>query len=135
MGKATNNEAELHALDEGMSMCVEKGFSKILIKGDSQVVTNGVMQSSLCSWKLKTWLPMIEEKLYKSTEFWLAHTYHEGNRAVDWLGSEGIRIGTENILIDEMLVQNELSVILDQDRVGHPREGIGYKLWHPMHMW
>lgn len=69
MGKATNNEVELHSLDEGMNMCVEKGFLKILIEGDSQVVINGVMQSNFCSWKLKTWLSMIEEKLNKIIEF------------------------------------------------------------------
>lgn len=60
MGIATNNKAEICALNNGLEMCVNKEVSNILIEGNSQVVLNGVMRSNFISWKLNQWLPAIE---------------------------------------------------------------------------
>ncbi|GLJ42729.1 hypothetical protein SUGI_0885920 [Cryptomeria japonica] len=125
MGRATNNEAELRALDEGLNICVEKGLSKIYIEGDSQVVINWVMRSNFCSWKLNNWLPSIENKVRCIPEFQIAHIYREGNRASDWLANEGIRTGAEIICVDGMHSQKDLIDILVVDSEAHPREGIG----------
>ncbi|GLJ45809.1 hypothetical protein SUGI_0963950 [Cryptomeria japonica] len=112
MGIASDNEAELCTLEAGLKLCVEKGLSKIIIEGDSQVVIIRVMQSRFCSWRLNSWILMIRDILNKMYEFHLTHAYREGNRAVDWLANEGLRTGAENVLSEETTLQNDLSAIL-----------------------
>ncbi|GLJ29121.1 hypothetical protein SUGI_0574080 [Cryptomeria japonica] len=63
IGTATNNEAELKALDKGLELSLERGVTKILIEGDSRVVINGVMKYHFNNWRLDQWLPAIWDKV------------------------------------------------------------------------
>ncbi|GLJ36534.1 hypothetical protein SUGI_0734070 [Cryptomeria japonica] len=42
LGEAMNNEAELRAMEAGLAICVDRGVSKIILEGDSQLIINGV---------------------------------------------------------------------------------------------
>ncbi|XP_059076997.1 uncharacterized protein LOC131876189 [Cryptomeria japonica] len=42
IGRATNNEAEIRALEAGLLLCKEKGLTNVQIEGDSQIIVNGV---------------------------------------------------------------------------------------------
>ncbi|GLJ20811.1 hypothetical protein SUGI_0379410 [Cryptomeria japonica] len=44
-GIATNNVAEIDVLEVGLQWCVNNGIDKLIIKGDSQIILNGVSKS------------------------------------------------------------------------------------------
>ncbi|XP_057834365.2 uncharacterized protein LOC131044899 [Cryptomeria japonica] len=49
IGVATNNEAEIRALEARLRLCVRQGISRIIIEGDSQIIIDGITRSSFHS--------------------------------------------------------------------------------------
>lgn len=43
-GKASNNEAEFHALNRGIEISISKGYHKLQIEGDSMLVIETLKQ-------------------------------------------------------------------------------------------
>lgn len=55
------------------------------------------------------------DKLKNLSDFSIAHTYQEGNMVVDWLANEGIKLHTEDIVLEEVSLQEELRSIIELD--------------------
>ncbi|GLJ42714.1 hypothetical protein SUGI_0885530 [Cryptomeria japonica] len=85
LGKATNNEAKIRALEAGLNLCVQNGISKVLIEGDSQIIINGITNSKFQCWNLRKWLPRITHLLDLTGTFEFMHVYREGNHLADYL--------------------------------------------------
>ncbi|GLJ26291.1 hypothetical protein SUGI_0505320 [Cryptomeria japonica] len=123
-GEISNNEAEIRALEAGLSMCVKKNISKVIIEGDSQDIINGVIQSSFHNWRLYKWLPCINSLLARIGVFEIIHTYREGNRVADLLANMGVERDNQfcSIKLDD--VSQELMEAIRKDIPCSSRQGI-----------
>ncbi|GLJ44534.1 hypothetical protein SUGI_0935120 [Cryptomeria japonica] len=101
LSKATNNEAEIRALEAGLNLCVQNGISKVLIKGDYQVIINVIIKSNFKCHKLSKWLPRINHLLELIDTFEIKHVYREGNRMVDYLANLGVVCNDDKIAFDQ----------------------------------
>ncbi|XP_057820526.2 uncharacterized protein LOC131033335 [Cryptomeria japonica] len=88
---ATNNKAELIRLRRGLILCRDKDFSNVDIEGDSQLVINAISKGQIANWKLKQWIPGIQNLINLLLDYAIAHNYRKGNRAADWLANEGVQ--------------------------------------------
>ena len=50
----TNNLAELKALQEGIQICLNLSISKLITKGDSQIVLNAIRKRETPNWVLNS---------------------------------------------------------------------------------
>ncbi|XP_059070720.1 uncharacterized protein LOC131860341 [Cryptomeria japonica] len=87
---AMNNEVGIRALEAGLRLCIRQRLSRIIIEGDSQIIIDGIRQSSLHNWKLNKWVPMIKEHLRTIESYEIGHVYREGNQVVDYLANLGV---------------------------------------------
>ncbi|GLJ06950.1 hypothetical protein SUGI_0053630 [Cryptomeria japonica] len=92
---ATNNKAEIRALEARLCLWVRQGISRVMIEGDSQIIINGISRPSFHNWKLNKWVPMIKEHLRKIGSYEIGHVYREGNQVVDYLAN--LRVGDYDI--------------------------------------
>ncbi|XP_059073731.1 uncharacterized protein LOC131874396 [Cryptomeria japonica] len=93
MGVATNNEVETLAMVRGIKFCVDQGYSKVEIEGESQIVINAVIKQKTPNWKLHQYLDDIKQNLNRIQQYKITHVYREANRAMDQLANEGIIVG------------------------------------------
>ncbi|GLJ12071.1 hypothetical protein SUGI_0183340 [Cryptomeria japonica] len=111
LGMATNNEAEIRALEVGLNLCVQNGYSKVLIEGDSQVIINGIIKSKFQCRKLDKWLPCINHMLELIGTFEIMHVFREGNRMADYLANLGVAL-VEACMTDGLLMEPWTEVAL-----------------------
>ncbi|GLJ05557.1 hypothetical protein SUGI_0020220 [Cryptomeria japonica] len=90
VGIATNNVAEITALEEGLKWASSNGVSKVMIEGDSQVILSRIIKKGSMNWRLNAWIPRINCLLQKLTDYHLHHIFHEGNQVADFLANQGI---------------------------------------------
>ncbi|GLJ44143.1 hypothetical protein SUGI_0920550 [Cryptomeria japonica] len=92
MGEATNNEAEICALMEGLKLCVTNKMTKLIIKGDSLIIIQGIIKGGFQSWKLNKWIRCVSRLLSDIGLYEIAHIYKQGNRVADCVAN----MGTDN---------------------------------------
>ncbi|GLJ37769.1 hypothetical protein SUGI_0767610 [Cryptomeria japonica] len=117
----TNNVAAIKALEAGLNLCVQKGLSKIIIEGDSQIVINGIIKSYFHSWNLEKWLPRINQLLSSIGTYDINHVYKEGNRLADHLANLGVECNNEIVTFDKYLMTE---IIIELSKMDSSREGI-----------
>ncbi|XP_059068483.1 uncharacterized protein LOC131858991 [Cryptomeria japonica] len=122
-GFATNNEAEIRAVVAGLDLCVQKGYDKVIIEGDSQIIVNDISKSSFQNWKLGKWIPYINKLLGSINSFELKQTFREGNKVADLLANVGIDKDLSTIIfnkevIDKVVLEAILNEIPDLTRMG-----------------
>ncbi|GLJ42306.1 hypothetical protein SUGI_0875830 [Cryptomeria japonica] len=122
LGKATNNEAEIRALEDRLNLCIQNGISKVLIEGDLQIIINGIIKSKFQCWKLCKWLPRINHLLELIDTFEIKHVYREGNRLVDYLANFSVVCNDNKITFDQHLTSND---IINHIKMDASRDGIG----------
>ncbi|GLJ45439.1 hypothetical protein SUGI_0956710 [Cryptomeria japonica] len=122
LGKATNNEAKIRALEAGLNLCVQNGISKVLIEGDSQIIINGIINSKLECWKLRKWLPQITHLLDLIDTFEIKHVYREGNRLANYLTNLGVVCNDNMITFDKNSTRNDIMNHINMDASS---DGIG----------
>ncbi|GLJ30872.1 hypothetical protein SUGI_0613820 [Cryptomeria japonica] len=79
IGEATNNDAEICALVEGLKLCVTNKMSNLIIEGDSSIVIQGIIKGGFQSRKLNKWIPYVSQLLNDIGSYEIVHTYREGN--------------------------------------------------------
>ncbi|XP_059070432.1 uncharacterized protein LOC131860084 [Cryptomeria japonica] len=125
LGFATNNEAELRALEVGLHLCVQMGISKVIIEGDSQIIINNIIKSNFQNWKLRKWLPRINNLLDTIGNFEINHSFKEGNRMADYLANLGVGKNVEIIIFIQIYASESIIEQILKDIPDSPREGIG----------
>ncbi|GLJ15905.1 hypothetical protein SUGI_0262800 [Cryptomeria japonica] len=121
LGMATNNKAEIRALEAGLDLCIQNGISKVLIGGESQVIINDIIKSNFQCWKLSKWLPRINPLLELINTFEIKHVYREGNRMADYLANLGVVSNDNKITFDQHSVSND---IINHIKLDSSRDGI-----------
>ncbi|GLJ30420.1 hypothetical protein SUGI_0602070 [Cryptomeria japonica] len=101
LGVATNNEAEIRALLEGLKLCVTNKMTKIVIEGDSLVIIQGIIKRGFQSRNLNKWVPCISRLLNDIDHYEITHTYKEGNRVADCVARLGIDIPHDSTILIE----------------------------------
>ncbi|GLJ38905.1 hypothetical protein SUGI_0793080 [Cryptomeria japonica] len=122
LGMATNNEAEIRALEVGLNLCIQNGISKVLIEGDSQIIISGIIKSNFQCWKLRKWLPRITHLLELIGTIEIKHVYREGDRMVDYLANLGVVCNDNKITFDQHSASND---IINHIKLDASRDGIG----------
>ncbi|XP_022868244.1 uncharacterized protein LOC111387881, partial [Olea europaea var. sylvestris] len=87
-GHGINTWVELKAVLEGIHICVERNFPKIIIKSDSQVVVNWFLNKRCTGWIFwKAWEEIND--LMIGREVALRHVFREANQVADALSKIG----------------------------------------------
>ncbi|GLJ52216.1 hypothetical protein SUGI_1110640 [Cryptomeria japonica] len=100
LGVATNNEAEIWALLEGLKLCVTNKMTKIVIEGESLVIIQGIIKRGFQSRNLNKWVPCISRLLNDIDLYEITHTYREGNRVADCVANLGTNIPHDTVTFD-----------------------------------
>ncbi|GLJ24753.1 hypothetical protein SUGI_0473180 [Cryptomeria japonica] len=96
---ATNNVAEISALEAGLRWCVNNGVVKLVIEGDSQVILNG--------------------------DYHIQHMFREGNKAANYLANMGIEEDFSREFGRDDMMPTGLKEIISLDLFSIPKSGIG----------
>ncbi|XP_059068576.1 uncharacterized protein LOC131859070 [Cryptomeria japonica] len=115
IGCATNNEAEIRALEAGLLLCKQKGLSNVQIEGDSQIIINGVTATRLLNWKLAKWLPRIQSLLQAINPYERSHIHREGNRVADLLANLRVNSDSAEVSMDPKTLSLEITDLCRKD--------------------
>ena len=86
----SNKLAKLEALEEGLKLCHQLGLSKLIIKGDSQIILNVIRNRATPNWVLNSKLEEVITLIDRFEEIMIFHIYREGNQKVDTLANKGV---------------------------------------------
>ncbi|GLJ54172.1 hypothetical protein SUGI_1161080 [Cryptomeria japonica] len=125
VGIATNNVAEISALEDGLKWRVSKRIDKLVIEGDSQIILNGISSSKFQNWRLENWIPRIKMFLDLLRDFHIQHMFQEGNKAADVLANLGIEESRVREYDSVNALPEGVRNIISQDKDLIPRQGIG----------
>ncbi|XP_059073381.1 uncharacterized protein LOC131874153 [Cryptomeria japonica] len=115
LGVATNNEAEILALEKGQRLCIRGKLFPIIIEGDSQIIINAIMKEDTPNWKLRSHVKIIIDLLKSIPEFRLEHISREANKGADFLANKGVREDIKTEVYLSELGWEELCIILNDD--------------------
>ncbi|XP_058111999.1 uncharacterized protein LOC131255318 [Magnolia sinica] len=83
-GIGTNNRAELGALHDTMSTCINRGYNQVFLESDSKCVVDAFTGKSSPVWKWKYWWTRIKNLRTRGI-FVIFHIPREGNGPADAL--------------------------------------------------
>ena len=86
---ASNNIAELEAVEEGINLCIKLNIKKLIIEGDSQIIINALRKGATPNWVLNSKLEAIIKSLLAFEDIRFVHIYREGNKEADLLANHG----------------------------------------------
>ncbi|GLJ54109.1 hypothetical protein SUGI_1158700 [Cryptomeria japonica] len=115
LGWAINNEAEIHALIVGLSLCVKHGLSKIVIEGDSLIAINGLIKLQFQNRRLCKWISCFTLLLNSIGVYEVMHTYREGNRVADFLANLGVDSPNAEVIFDKVSTPEIIYVQVKSD--------------------
>ena len=115
-GSCSNNEAELRAVVEGISICKHLGYDGIDIECDSNIVVSWI-RSRICNlWYLwDFWDQLID--LLEGFDFSIHHFYREGNKVADALARYGAS-GRNNVFSSSSQLPGVIKGFLHLDKLG-----------------
>ncbi|MDR0139709.1 reverse transcriptase-like protein [Metabacillus idriensis] len=96
LGIMTNHEAEYHALIKSLEICLEKGFTIISVRTDSQLVERAVEKEYV---KNPAFVPLLEKVLSLKNQFelfFIKWIPSKQNSVADQLSRAAIRMNGEN---------------------------------------
>ena len=86
IGEATNNQAEYHALIQGLQTAQQRGCTEVMVKGDSKLVVKQVQgEWSVNDSELHTLLKRVRELAEGFDTFTIKHVPREQNEEVNQL--------------------------------------------------
>ncbi|XP_058114379.1 uncharacterized protein LOC131257616 [Magnolia sinica] len=87
-GLGSNKRAELHAVYDGLILCLDNGLDKIEVESDSKVVIDLLFGKSPTPWQ---WRPLVSKivKLKQRRSFSFRLIQREGNGPADGMAREG----------------------------------------------
>ncbi|XP_057860117.2 uncharacterized protein LOC131068854 [Cryptomeria japonica] len=121
IGYATNNEAEIRALEAGLVLCKERGLTNVQIEGDSQIIINGVTTDRLFNWKLAKWIPRIWFLLQAIKPYEISHIHREGNRVANL----GVNSHAAEVSVDPEALNSEITDLCKEDLSIKKCNGVG----------
>ena len=86
---ASNNIAELEAVEEGINLCIKLNIKKLIIEGDSQIIINALRKGATPNWVLNYKLEAIIKSHLAFEDIRFVHIYREGNKEADLLANHG----------------------------------------------
>ncbi|XP_058100112.1 uncharacterized protein LOC131244618 [Magnolia sinica] len=84
----TNTGVEFRAVHDGILLCLERGFSQIIIESDSNLVIKVFNNEAKTAWVWKGWRTLID-RLRGLVTVNFVHTFREGNGMTDALAQIG----------------------------------------------
>jgi ribonuclease HI len=96
LGIMDNHEAEFLALVKGLEICVEKGYSIVSFRSDSQAVVAAVEKKYVKNKRYAAQLDRILALIDKLDLFFIKWISNQENRVADELARQGIRLKGEH---------------------------------------
>ncbi len=90
LGEMSNHEAEYYSLLKGLEICIEKGYTVVSFRTDSQLVDRAIEKEYV---KNKTYAPLLQQALDYSKKldlFFLKWIPSSQNKVADQLAREAI---------------------------------------------
>ena len=113
-GSCSNNEAELRAVVEGITICKQLGHVGIDIECDSDVVVSWI-RSRRCRYLWDFWDQLTD--LLEGFDFSIHHLYREGNKVADALARYGAS-GRNNVFSSSSQLPGVIKGLLQLDKLG-----------------
>ncbi|OVA06142.1 hypothetical protein BVC80_1635g16 [Macleaya cordata] len=88
-GLGTVNQAESRALLDGLQLCLELGFSRIVSQSDSALVCGWYRNRDSVPWSLNLWWIALFD-VFKRVDHTVTHVFREANSAANFMASLGI---------------------------------------------
>ncbi|CAI9781002.1 unnamed protein product [Fraxinus pennsylvanica] len=115
-GIASNNEAELRALLEGLKLCQHIGVFHVDVECDSKIVVEWMLKRKCTVWYLwDFWEELLN--LMNLFEIQVSHQFQEGNQVADFLAKMGAHGVTQRFSIGLPMYARGLARL---DRIGVP---------------
>ncbi|XP_058082471.1 uncharacterized protein LOC131230583 [Magnolia sinica] len=86
-GVGSNNMAKLRTIHDGMLICLEKGFDRVIVESDSKLAIHSLSNQSKTPWKWDSWLSRIN-RLRSLGTFVFTHILREGSEPANGLARE-----------------------------------------------
>ncbi|XP_058082449.1 uncharacterized protein LOC131230561 [Magnolia sinica] len=86
-GVGSNNQAEIRAIYDGIILCLDRGFSKIIVETDLKVAARLLSGTLATSWNWKPWVARIKS-LVHAAELVFSVIPREGNGPADGMARE-----------------------------------------------
>ncbi|XP_058070080.1 uncharacterized protein LOC131219096 [Magnolia sinica] len=116
-GVGSNNQAELRAIYDGIVLCLDRGFSKIIVETDSMVAAVLLSGTSATRWKWKPWVARIKS-FEQTAEFVFSAIPREGNGPVDGMAREASGIQASLVTSHYQDLPPHIRGLLFLDKVG-----------------
>ncbi|KAL0310201.1 UNVERIFIED_CONTAM: putative ribonuclease H protein [Sesamum calycinum] len=102
IGFTNNMVAEMHAAVRGLSICLEKGFSKVWLELDALHVIHHISRQVRGDWYIQNMLQHIQIYL-KQIEVRISHIFREGNQAADYFANQALEVDEISIINHDQL--------------------------------
>ncbi|XP_060212308.1 uncharacterized protein LOC132639948 [Lycium barbarum] len=87
-GDCSNNLAEAKAMLRGIILCINSGFTNVIVESDSMIILNLIKRIKKPPWQLNHIIEQVMD-LIKNDNFIFCHTLREGNNTADMLANLG----------------------------------------------
>jgi ribonuclease HI len=109
LGDTTNNVAELTGLLRGLQTAMDKGYQRIILEGDSQIIIRlttkilyGCDPAKISpSWRLYGLLADFSHLLQPHLSITTSHVKRDANKVADCLANEAVETGEEHFCWEE----------------------------------
>lgn len=118
LGVATNVQAEIMALEYGLSLCQEKGFRDIQVDTDTMLLVQMLQGKAPQPWRHRHILARISA-LLNSTHSSLRHQFREVNAVADALAKHASSSETSTIF-DHFTLPRQIKGLVRLDQIGYP---------------
>ncbi|KAL0295036.1 UNVERIFIED_CONTAM: putative ribonuclease H protein [Sesamum angustifolium] len=102
IGFTNNMVAEMHAVLRGLSICLEKGFSKVWLELDALHVIYLIFRQIRGAWYIQNMLQHIQIYLTQM-KVRISHIFREGNQAADYFANQALEVDEISIVNHDQL--------------------------------
>jgi ribonuclease HI len=142
LGETSNNVAELTGLLRGLQTALRKGYQRLILEGDSQIIIrlttrilHGCNPGKISpSWRLHSLLADFNSHLHPHLSIITSHVKRDANKVADRLANEAVETGEERLCWDGLSlpapeILTSCQALANRDL--HPPDGVTEHIIQP----
>ncbi|OIT07102.1 hypothetical protein A4A49_24098 [Nicotiana attenuata] len=119
-GLCSNNVAEAMAILQGLCICIDRGFLKIIVESDSLMLVNIINNKVRPPWQIHSIMAQIGQLIQKGS-FLFVHIFREGNVIADQMASLGEKVRNQIAFTEDLSLPRQVRAYLKQEHDGFPK--------------